>query len=246
MSLWSDLGRFISTFARSAFSTVVEVISQAFTDNVRRRRRVAFSIALIALSAKMAKADGLVSDSEITAFREIFEIPDDELGNVASLYNLAKGDIAGYDSYAHQVRRLFPGESEQDREILRDVLDALFHIAKSDGVIHGDELKFLESVSIIFGFSDIDFVCLRSRHVDGGLSDPYTILGGDPTWSRSALRRQYRRRVFESHPDRLIARGVPPEFIVIANERLAAINDAWRQIDRIHSSDSDRMLEGSD
>ena len=243
MSLWSDIGQFITALARSAFTTAVEVIAETFSDNARQRRRVAFSIALIALSAKMAKADGLVSDSEVEAFKQIFEIPNHELDNVAKLYNLAKGDIAGYDSYARQVKRLFPKEDGRDKEILRDVVDALFHIAKSDGVIHQDELKFLEDVSDIFGFAELDFERLRVRHVDGGTSDPYTILGAEPTWSYSQLKRQYRKRVSESHPDRLIARGVPPEFVAIANDRLAAINEAWQKIEMYHSVDPNRMIE---
>ena len=87
---------------------------------------------VIALGAKMAKADGVVTKDEVTAFKDVFKVPDSEVKNVARLFNLAKKDVAGYDSYAKQLARLF----QDDRETLKAVLDGLFHIAKADDVLH--------------------------------------------------------------------------------------------------------------
>src|SRR5262245_4750287 len=92
-------------------------------------RSVAFTIGMIALGAKMAKVDGAVSEGEVRAFREVFEIPAEELHNVAHVFNLAKKDVAGYELYAEQVARLFGDQPG----VLEDVLDGLFHIAKADG-----------------------------------------------------------------------------------------------------------------
>lgn len=234
MSLWSDIGYFITSFARQTISNLVEAVGDIFADNIKKRRRVAFSIALIALAAKMAKADGLVSRAEVQAFRQIFEIPKEELGNVAKLYNLAKQDIAGYELYAKQVKKLFSRENKQDKEILRDVLDALFHIAKSDSIIHENEIKFLKTISDIFGFSELEFQRLQVRHIKGEKNNPYIILGAEPSWDYEKLKRQYRKRVFQAHPDRLLARGVPAEFIAIANDRLAEINNAWKKIETMY------------
>src|SRR3954471_13036308 len=70
------------------------------------RRQAAFAIAMIALSAKMAKADGVVSRSEVDAFCRIFTIPKGEERNVGRVYNLAKQDVAGFDAYARDIARL--------------------------------------------------------------------------------------------------------------------------------------------
>lgn len=234
MTIWKEIGRFLSAIATDAFSTIVESIKTVFAGDVETRRRVAFSVAIIALSAKMAKADGVVTEDEVDAFREIFEVPDNEVRNVARLYNLAKSDVAGYHAYASQVHSLFPAHDPQNHDVLHDVLDALFHIAKADGAIHENELLFLEDIALEFGFDEHAFDRIKMRHVFGSKTDPYAVLDAHRDWDFARLKRQYHKRVAESHPDRLIARGVPAEFVRIANDRLAAINAAWEQIEHQH------------
>jgi DnaJ like chaperone protein len=194
--------------------------------NSELRREAAFAIAMIALSAKMAKADGVVSSAEIDAFCRLFTIPAGEERNVGRVYNLAKRDVAGFESYARDVARLLA----DDAQLREAILDGLFEIAKADGAVHERELAYLARVAEIFGFSDHDFARIRARHVieDG---DPYLVLAADRSWDEERLRKHYRRLVQENHPDRLIARGVPEEFVRIANDRLAAINAAWDRIE---------------
>lgn len=191
------------------------------------RREAAFAIGVIGLSAKMAKADGVVSRSEVDAFCRIFAIPPGEERNVARVYNLAKKDVAGFNAYARDVARLLA----DDPAMLEGVLDSLFDIAGADGAVHEREMSYLAEVARIFGFDETAFARVRARHVIDG-ADPYLVLEADRTWDYERLRKQYRRLVVENHPDRLIARGVPEEFIRIANERLAAINAAWDKIER--------------
>lgn len=185
--------------------------------------QVAFTIGFIALSAKMAKADGVVTEDEVEAFREVFDVNSSEYRNVERVFNFARQDVAGYDAYARQVAGLF----KSNPGILEDVLDGLFHIAKADRVIHENELLYLQSVAEIFGFSDGEFARIKASHLGPDAADPYVILGVDHTISDDDLRRAYRRLVQENHPDRLIARGVPEEFVELANEKLAAINAAY-------------------
>jgi DnaJ like chaperone protein len=192
------------------------------------RREAAFAIAMIALSAKMAKADGVVSRSEIDAFCRIFAIPPGEERNVGRVYNLAKQDIAGFDAYARDIASLLA----DDPTMLEAVLDGLFDIARADGAVHERELSYLAQVAEIFGFDETGFARVRARHVVEAAADPYLVLEADRSWDYDRLRRHYRRLVVENHPDRLMAHGVPEEFIRIANDRLAAINAAWDRIDR--------------
>lgn len=189
-------------------------------------REVAFSMGVIALGAKMAKADGVVTKDEVSAFKDVFKVPDSELKNVARLFNLAKKDVAGYESYAKQLARMF----QDDRETLKAVLDGLFHIAKADDVLHPNEEQYLASVARIFGFSDTEFAYIRARHVQAKERSPYDVLEVDPSISDAELKKRYRELVRENHPDRLMARGVPEEFVEIANNKIAAINQAYDEI----------------
>lgn len=203
-----------------------------FSADAETRRKVAFSVAMIALSAKMAKADGIVSNAEIDAFRRIFAIPPDEIRNVFRLYDLARQDVAGFEAYARQVSglcRATPGE----QSLLVDVLDGLFHIAAADGVVHERELEFLHRVSAIFGLSERTYAQIEARHVRGRANAAYAILGVDPGDPPEVIRRQYLKLVQENHPDRLQARGVPEEFLAIATERMKAINAAWNDISKM-------------
>ena len=188
-------------------------------------KSVAFTIGMIALGAKMAKADGVVSESEIAAFKQVFHIPDGELAAVARVFNLAKQDTAGFESYARQIARLFDAQ----HEVLEDVLDGLFHIAKADNAFHPGEHGFLREVAEIFGFSNADFARIRARHV-AVASDPYLILGLTHDASEEEIRSRYRQLVREYHPDRHIAAGVPAEMIEIATARLQTINEAYDRI----------------
>jgi DnaJ like chaperone protein len=174
----------------------------------------------------MAKADGVVTSDEVNAFKQVFTVPPSEIRNVARIFNLAKQDVAGYEAYAGQLAGLFG----HDRQMLEDVLDGLFHIAKADDVVHPAELDYLESVATIFGFAATDFARIKARHIVRGKGDPYLVLGVEPDARDDEVKRAWRRLAAENHPDKHIARGVPEEFIAIANEKIAAINAAYDEI----------------
>ncbi|MBV8798762.1 MAG: DnaJ family molecular chaperone [Alphaproteobacteria bacterium] len=186
---------------------------------------IAFTIAIIALGAKMAKADGVVTGDEEEAFRQYFRVPPSEEANVRRIFRLARQDTAGFENYARQVATIYRGNPA----VLEDVLDGLFEIAKADGVLHPGELAFLERVAEIFGFAPNEFRRIRASHFPDR-EDPYAILGVSHTATDDEIKRTYRMLVRENHPDRLIARGVPEEFVKIANDKLAAINAAYDKI----------------
>lgn len=231
MSIWVRIGEFVTSVASNAITGVIEAVRTVFEGDADTRRRVAFSIAMIALSAKMAKADGVVTQDEIRAFQDIFAVPKEETAHVARLYDLAKQDVAGYESYARQLAGLC-SEGQTDCHLLEDILDGLFHIATADGYVHEKEMAFLASVADIFGYDEAAFDRIAIRHVQRGADDPYAILGLERGVSFDLARKRYRALVKEHHPDRLVAEGLPLEFISIANRRLAAINAAWASIEK--------------
>ncbi|MCK5040984.1 MAG: TerB family tellurite resistance protein [Sphingomonadales bacterium] len=194
-------------------------------------RKITFTIGVIALSAKMAKADGVVTRDEVDAFREIFKIPPHEAKNVGRVFDMARKDVAGYETYAKQVADLF----KNNQPVLEDLLGALFHIAKADGTIHPDELKFLKNVAMIFGFTEECYASLKAQYLGEDAADPYVILKVQRDVSNADLKKAYYALIKEHHPDRLMAEGLPEEFLDIANEKLAAINGAYDRINNERS-----------
>ena len=190
-------------------------------------KQIAFTIGVIALGAKMAKADGVVTPDEVAAFKEVFHVPPEEMANVGRVFDLARRDAHGFEPYARQVAGLFA----ENPQVLEDLIDGLFHIAKADGVIHPAELEFLRAVAAIFGFDDAEFARIREGHLGPDEADPYQVLGVARVIADGDLKAAYRKLIREHHPDTLIAQGLPQEFIDIANEKLASINDAYDRIE---------------
>jgi DnaJ like chaperone protein len=234
MSIWLRIGEFTARMGASASAgaaDLAEAVRTVFSGDPELRRRVAFSVAMIALSAKMAKADGIVTQDEVRAFRQIFHVPVAEERNVTRLYDLAQGDIAGFEAYAQKMAGLC-GSGRPNCAMLEDILDGLFHIAKADGLLHEREGRYLRRVAEIFEIGEDHYRSILARHVDIGAADPYAVLGIERGRPFEEVRRRYRKLVADNHPDRLIARGLPAEFIAIATTRLAAINTAYEMIER--------------
>ncbi|TPE53847.1 molecular chaperone DjiA [Amaricoccus solimangrovi] len=223
----------------SIWTRITEVISaivargEALLSMFERRaappeRSVAFTIAIICLAAKMAKADGRVNASEVTAFRQVFHIDPRDEPAAARVFNLARQDIAGFEAYASQIARMF---ADQPR-ILEDLLEGLFHIALADGSYHEQEAGFLSRVAEIFGVPEAVFACVEARMTSSEARDPWKVLGVPREASLPEVRSRWRELVRAHHPDKMIARGLPVETVNLANARLATINRAWEEISR--------------
>jgi len=182
-------------------------------------REIAFTIAVIALCAKMAKADGRVTRDEIAAFRRIFHVPPEEMKNVGRVFDQARRDARGFEPYARQVATMFAANPA----VLEELLDALFYIANADGVLHPAELDYLERVAGIFGFDETTFRRIRANHGGETGSDPYAVLGVDHDADDETVRAAWLKLTRENHPDRLTAQGMPEDFVQIATARMAAI-----------------------
>jgi len=225
MSIWTRIRDALAALATG------EGLGEVF-DRLRAspapERSVGFTIAVIALGAKMAKADGQVTRDEVTAFRRVFTIPDGEEDNAARVFNLARQDVTGFDAYARKIRAMFG--PEDSRGLFIDLIEGLFDIALADGTLHAAEDEFLAHVAQIFGLDDRCYRAIRARLTDGGSRDPYDLLGVAQDADLDAVRAAWRQAVKDSHPDVLLARGVPPEAMKLAERRLIAINAAWQEI----------------
>lgn len=221
MSIWTRISDALSALANG------EGLAAVF-ERLRTppERSVAFTIAVIALGAKMAKADGQVTCDEVAAFRSVFTIAPEEEENAARVFNLARQDVAGYDAYARKIAAMFgPGN-----RVLIDVLEGLFHIAAANGHLHEAEEVFLREVTAIFGLGETCYRTLHARFADNDPHDPYDVLGVSPDAPMPVIRAAWKQAVRESHPDGMAARGLPVEAIRLAEDRLRDVNRAWETI----------------
>ena len=188
--------------------------------------QIDFTIGVIGLGAKLAKADGRVTRDEIRAFERVFAVPEDARADAARVFDLARRTTLGYQGYARRLARRWRSYPS----LLEDVLDGLFYIAAADGIISPEELGFLAEVAGIFGLSDAEFMRIRASWIGPDDDDPYLVLGVDRDISDVDLKRAYRRLAGANHPDRFASRGLPTSAERIATAKMAAINAAYAKI----------------
>jgi len=236
----SFIGKILSAAADQLWSGPFGPLLTALVGEQRRARAlatdeedpslsVAFTIGVIALAAKMAKADGTVTADEIRAFRDVFRFEAEDEVDVGRAFDRARQSTEGYEIYAKQLADMF-----KDRQhVLEELLSCLFHIAHADNEIHPGELEFLATVAEIFGFSPQEFERLQMVELSGSDCDPYLILGLSCNAPFADVKTAYRELVREVHPDRLVSQGLPEERIAAAEQRLVVINSAYEQIEAL-------------
>jgi DnaJ like chaperone protein len=234
MGIWATLagtalglviGGPLGALAGAAAGGVVDAAMSRRPERLQEHRRVAFTIAAIALAAKMARADGEASAAEFATFQRLFHVDASETDNARRFYDLAKASTAGFDAYAAQAAELLGPASAT----LEDLLDALWLIAAVDG-FHDAELAFLEQVATRLGFDAAAQARIRRRHLNPAADDPWAILNIEPGIDAAGIKAAYHALVKRYHPDRALAEGVPPEFIRVAETRMAEINAAYDRL----------------
>lgn len=225
-ALAAAIGLWKGAAMRDAFSNLLRSFGLAKPgERDAGQQGAAFTMAVIGLAAKMSKADGVTVKVEYEAFERSFAVPPGETENVRRLFSLASQDVAGFESYAQQIRDLLG----DDPDMLQGVLECLFHVAAADGILHSAEEAYLREVAETFGFSAREFASVRRLFVRDPCS-PFEVLGLEPGASDAQIKQRHRDLVLEHHPDRLVARGVPAEFVASAERKLAAINAAYDEI----------------
>ena len=182
-----------------------------------------FSAAVTALGAKLARADGRADEGEFAAFSEVFQARPASARDVQRLYDLARQTTRGFESYARQIARRYKGYPG----VLEDVLDGLFHIAKADGAVTAEETAYIERVAELFGLSALSFRRVKAAHLGAAADDPYALLDVPPDASDEAVRSAWKSALTQAHPDRIVSRGLPEEYVEAAHARSAAINAAY-------------------
>ena len=241
MSVWGKILGGVGGFAIGGpLGAIIGAVAGHAVDKMREgqegagegTKQIAFTIGVIVLGAKMAKADGVVTRDEIDAFKQVFRIPPQEMKNVGRVFNQARKDAGGFEPYAQQLGRMF----KDNPAVLEELLDGLFHISRADGKVVPEEVEYLRRVAEIFGFSPAEWDRIKAGNMGPDRADPFHILGVTRDSTDAEIKAAHRKLVLENHPDKLVAQGMPEEFVTIATEKLATINAAYDQIRKLRES----------
>ena len=194
-----------------------------------QQKQSIFALSVIILGAKLAKADGVVTKEEVETFKEKFNISQKDMQQVGKIFNEAKKTTYGFESVALQVGKLF----QDNHTILEELLNNLFYIAEADGKISDEELNFLKTISSIFKVNENTFQRIYQSRLNDKESNPYKVLGVKRTDSDETIRKIWIKLTKEHHPDNLIAKGMPSEFIEQATNEMSSINTAYDKIQKI-------------
>ena len=224
-ALGGPLGAIIGMMIGGSFDRSARKFSSSNQISQQQKQNV-FALCIIVLSAKIAKADGQVTKDEIYTFKEKFNIQAEEMSEVSKIFNEAKKSSFGFKNIADQVGNLF----SDNKVLLEQLLNNLFYIAEADGLTSINELEVLKSISQSFHFNETDFQRIFHSRLNNKESDPYKILGVTREDSDNNIRKKWIELSKEHHPDYLIAKGMPKEFIKEANKELSSINLAYDKI----------------
>jgi len=190
-----------------------------------------FAIALIILTAKLAKADGQVSKEELIAIKNKLKIPDSEIDQVEKIFNKAKEDSLGYEPYAQQIAQIY----RNNPAVLDEVINILFYIAEADSKVSDSEIAMIRNIARIFGINHTQFDGIRESRKGSDKLNPYVVLGCDPNDDFASIRKKYLNLSKAHHPDVLVSKGVPKEVIEESKKKMRAINSAFDQIEKMKS-----------
>ena len=190
-----------------------------------------FAIALIILTAKLAKADGHVSKEELIAIKNKLKIPEHEIDQVGKIFNKAKEDSLGYEPYAQQIAQIY----RNNPVVLDEIINTLFYIAEADGSISDSELAMMRNIAKIFGLNESQFEGIKESRKSSDKLNPYIVLGCSSNDDFAIIRKKYLQLSKEHHPDVLMNKGVPQEVIEESKKKMRAINSAFDQIEKMKS-----------
>jgi DnaJ like chaperone protein len=188
-------------------------------------------VAFFGCLAKMARADGKITREEIHAVEQIIA----RLGYTPQMreaaieiFRKAKDDTHTAADYLGQLASVI----QYNHQIAMTFLAALHAVAQADGMIHPDERDILLQAERVFRLRPGTVDALLGTSTAGKLDDAYNVLEVTSGMSDAEIKKAYRQKCVEFHPDKLASKGLPEEFMKYAHDQLAQVNDAYETIKR--------------
>ncbi|WP_010630744.1 TerB family tellurite resistance protein [Sporolactobacillus vineae] len=192
---------------------------------------------MVTLFAKLAKGDGVVTENEVRQVdiivRQAFQPNKVQLKQIMATFNQARYSAETFEDVAHKLYLIAGGR----RDFLTDTLTALLAIACADGVLRPEEDTMIRGAAAIFRLDGVYeqikaefFNRVHPEEQTVSLDSSYQLLGCGPSDSDEAVKKAYRRKIKENHPDRLAGQGATDEMIREANQKITAIKKAYDRI----------------
>lgn len=205
------------------------------------RLQALFFTAAFSMVGKLAKADGRVCEDEIAAIRrisrEVLGLDEQTRRFAIEVFNQSKQSPQSFADYAREFGAVFGRQPD----LCNFMLSFLFEVAMADGILHPEEERMLRQAKESFRLSDSIFQSLHARYVGHqpagatSLAKHYELLGVPETASLAEVKKAYRQKAIEFHPDKIEGKGLPPEFMKFANDKLAEINAAYDAITKVRN-----------
>ena len=239
MSIWGGItGGLLGFVVLGPIGALVgSVIGSNLSSRSKRKRpnnfdkQVAFFAALFACLAKIAKADGRVDESEIKKIEEIISIKlnlnKEHRKFAINIFQKAKDDNVSFESYASNIYQIL--SSSQNSLLV--FYEILFELALADGILHPKEDELLKKIPRIYRFDKNVYKSLYEKYVDQN-RNYYEVLGLSENSSFSEIKKAYLKKRKEFHPDTLIGKGLPEEFIGKAKEKFIEIQEAYEALEK--------------
>jgi DnaJ like chaperone protein len=234
-------------------------ISENLLGKPSRKAQVqsAYFEALFVTMGKLAKADGVITKNEIRKCEAIMnhmQLDTTRRKEAIKLFNLGKQDNLELDLYLNKFIKASHGAYSMKQVFL----EMLIEVASAENKINQAEMNFMYTIADKIRFPRQIFVTLlrmRGFNVNGQnnqqrqrrqsnyqssgnqqqwqratLSDPYQTLGVDKADNKAVIRKAYKKLMSANHPDKLIAKGLPPDMIEVAKKKTQTIQAAWEEV----------------
>lgn len=187
-----------------------------------------YFISLFSILGKLSKIDGVVTRKELAVvdgFINGLPMADREKQFARQIFNEAKDSGYSIEDFATQ---LYQAAGVQPA-LLLSFLDLLFRIAAADGKFHPAEETALKAIKNIFNVSDKQFEDIKAVYFKD-LYKHYSMLNCSPESSNEEIKSNYKKLVKEFHPDKIISKGLPEEFVDFASKRFQEIQESYEKI----------------
>jgi DnaJ like chaperone protein len=194
----------------------------------QEQAQATYFVALFSMLGKLAKADGTVSQAEGEAFKAMLKqmpLGRDQRQFAINIFNEAKRSPYSIEDFADQFRQITGGRPE----IHTQMVDMLYQIAAVDQHLHEREEEAIRSVSRILGLSDDQVDGIKAKYFEA-TGEHYKVLGISADASDDAVRSAYRELARKYHPDTVVSKGLPEEFVQFAHKRFQEIQAAYESI----------------
>lgn len=194
-----------------------------------QQRQMQTFVSMFALSAKIAKADGVVSQEEIDTLNyfmtNTLEFDKDSKNAAIKIFREAKDSPRSFEDFASDYYNVF----KYDREHLLMMLELLILVAAADNVYHPNEEKLILSAVSIFKLTMEEYAQIKSKFFEDN-DKYYKILNCSKDDSNETIKAKYRKLAIDYHPDKIVSKGLPDEFVNFANAKFQEIQTAYEKI----------------